>query len=121
MDVPELGSDKPPLGAVIGSRKLTFTRKNGQSEDVHLSIGAPVQNDGTWWCPYEIRAQSFLREYALAGEDSLQALLASASTLSTELLVLSREQGGVFSHFGEEDLMLPTMDWAKREGDRSET
>jgi hypothetical protein len=111
----------PPLGEVIGTRELRFTRHDGRSEATRLSIGAPALRDGTWWCPYEILSPSFSRAYALAGEDSLQALLASVCILSTELDALAREHRGAFSYFGAKDLMLPSMDWLGREGDVGET
>ena len=92
MDLPDLGADLPPHGEVIGRRELRFTRATGEIEATRVSVGAPVLRDGTWWCPYEIRSSSFTRTYALAGEDSLQALLGSVSILSTELAVLERER-----------------------------
>jgi hypothetical protein len=97
MDLPDLGADMPPLGVVIGTRELRFTRPSGQSEATRLSIGAPTLRDDTWWCPYEIRSPSFSRAFALAGEDSLQALLAAVCILSTELDALAREHQGTFS------------------------
>src|SRR4051812_18149090 len=103
MDLPDLGADMPPLGEVIGTRELRFTPHNGQGEATRLSIGAPALRDGTWWCPYEIRSASFSRAYALAGEDSLQALLGSVCMLSTELDALAREHQGSFSYFGAQD------------------
>ena len=121
MDLPDPGADIPHLGEAIGTRELRFTRETGQSEVVRLSIGTPALRDGTWWCPYEIRSPSFVRAFALAGQDSLQALLASVSILSTELEALGREHQGAFSYFGTNDLMLPSMDWLRREGDAGET
>jgi hypothetical protein len=120
MDLPDLGADMPPLGEVIGTRELQLTRHTGQRETTRLSVGAPVLRGGTWWCPYEIRSPSFSHTYALAGEDSLQALLGSVCILSTELEALAREHQGTFSHFGSQDLMLPSMGWLRREGDAGE-
>lgn len=121
MDLPDLGADKPPLGQVIAKRELRFTHSSGQTELVIVSLGAPALRDGTWWCPYEIHSPTFSREYALVGEDSLQALLGSACILETELDALARQHKGSFSYFGDSDLMLPSMDWLKREGDAGET
>jgi hypothetical protein len=121
MDLPDLGPGMPPLGRVIAERELRFMRSSGESEAVVVSLGTPARLDGTWWCPYKIHSPSFSRLYALAGEDSLQALLGSACILKTELDALAREHGGSFSYFGDHDLMLPSMDWLKREGDAGET
>jgi hypothetical protein len=121
MDGSALGADKPSLGQVIGRRELRFLHSSGHSETVTVSLGAPVQRDGTWWCPLEIASPSFCCSYALAGEDSMQALLASASILRTELEALARQHKGAFTYFGEKDLVLPSMDWLKREGDAGET
>jgi hypothetical protein len=121
MDLPDLGPDVPPLGQVIAKREFRFTRSSGQSEAVVVSLGAPALVDGTWWCPYEIKSPTFSRSYALPGEDSLQALLGSACILNSELDALARQHDGSLSYFGDDDLMLPSMDWAKREGDAGET
>jgi uncharacterized protein DUF6968 len=121
MDLPDLGADLPPPGPVVASRELRFTAASGESEGVLVEIHVPVRTSGTWWCRYEITAESFSRVFALAGEDSMQALLGSICIISTELDALAKERGGQFSYFGDGDLMLPTMDWLKRAGDSSET
>jgi hypothetical protein len=121
MDMPDLGTALPPPGPVVASRELRFTTASAESEAVLVEVHAPVRTDGTWWCRYEITAGSFSRVFALAGEDSMQALLGSICIISTELDVLAKERRGKFSYFGDGDLMLPTMDWLKRAGVSSET
>ena len=110
----------PPLERVVAERELGFTHHSGETEVTTVSLGAPVFRDGTWWCPYKIHSQSFSHSYALAGEDSLQALLGSACILATELDALARRHNGIFTYFGDNDLMLPSMDWIKRGGDAGE-
>lgn len=121
MELPDLGADLPSPGQVVASRALQFASASGESEAVLVEVHAPVCTDGTWWCRYEFKASSFNRVFALAGEDSLQALLGSICIISTELEALAKERRGQFSYFGDGDLMLPTMDWLRRPGDASET
>jgi hypothetical protein len=100
---------KPPLGTVIATRELDFVRENGESELALVFVGAPVQPEanGPWQCPYQIRTPSFERNFAIAGEDSMQALILSIHVIGSELIALERKYKGVFKQYGGTDLGFP--------------
>lgn len=96
-----------PLPDVIAERELEFVPDVGSPEKVLVRLGALARDpDGTWWCPYSIEGASFHRQFRIAGEDSMQALLLTQKTLVVELDALARNHHGSFTWFGEPDLGL---------------
>lgn len=96
-----------PLTDVIAERELEFVPDRGSPQKVVVRLGALVRDqDGTWWCPYVIEGSSFRRQFRIAGEDSMQALLLTQKTIVVELDALAREHQGSFTWFGEPDLGL---------------
>ena len=84
-----------PLGIVIATRVLTFTRENNSSLAVAVSIGAPMPDPPrAWACPYEIVGMWDPLRRAMRGADSMQALILTMHILPTELLARAREQEG---------------------------
>lgn len=108
---------QPVLGKIIATRNLDFVRRSGLSEAATVSIGEPVLRDceGTWRCPYQIRTKSFERTFAMAGEDSMQALILTLHIISTELHALAKQHGGAFTQFGEADVGFPSVRNLERE------
>lgn len=99
----------PPLGKVVATRELDFVRPSGEVELALVMVGEPVQPDdnGPWYCPYQVRTPTFERSFAIAGEDSMQALILTLHILSSELLSLERQHAGVFKQYGETKLGFP--------------
>lgn len=93
-----------PIGDIVAQRELEFVCDAGK-ESVLVYLGKPVQEkDGPWFCPYVIKAASFLRQFRAAGEDSMQALILALRTIPTELEVLAKDHKGHFTWFGGRDL-----------------
>lgn len=103
---------KPPLGTDIATRELVFVRETGESEIALVSLGKPVKSGptGPWLCPYQIRTPSFGISFAVAGEDSMQALVLCVHVISAELIALERKHKGIFNHYGRRDLGFPDAD-----------
>ncbi len=101
-----------PLGNVIATRELDFVHESGVVELAVVSVGEPVQSDesGPWLCPYQVRTPSFERAFAIGGEDSMQALILSLHIISSELISLERQHGGVFKQHGAPDLGFPNAE-----------
>jgi len=101
----------PTLGRVIAMRDIDFIRHSGEVEPAVVSIGEPVQPEanGPWRCPYRVQTPSFQRTFAMAGEDSMQALILSLHVIGSELIGLAREHNGVFKQYGEDDLGFPDL------------
>ena len=101
-----------PLGKVVASRQLDFVRQSGATEVAVVSLGEPVRPDesGPWLCPYQVCAPSFERTFAIAGEDSMQALILALHVISSELISLQRQHGGEFKQYGEASLGFPHAD-----------
>jgi hypothetical protein len=98
-----------PLGHIVATRELDFERSSGEVELALVMVGEPVQptSDGPWYCPYQIRTTSFEKSYAIAGEDSMQALILTLHVLSSVLISLERQHGGQFKQYGGRDLGFP--------------
>jgi len=102
--------DVVPLGRVIGQRKLTFSRNDGESEPVLVAFGEPVElPDGAWACPYLIKGGSFERQYRAIGSDSAQALLLVQYMIRTELDRFEDTLSGSFLYDGQRETFFPRM------------
>jgi len=94
-----------PLGEIVASRELEFVDDGGRKQTVAVRLGKPIQEqDGAWFCPYEITAQGFERQFRIGGADSMQALFLAAKTVAVELEVLATDYKGSLTWFGEPDL-----------------
>ena len=105
-----------PIDDIVAQRDLEFTGDAGK-ESVLVYLGKPVQEkDGPWFCPYLIKAKSFVRQFRSAGEDSMQALILALKTIPIELEVLAKNHKGHFTWFGSLDLGFGqvAMDSAQR-------
>jgi hypothetical protein len=88
---------------VIAERTLVFIPSNGNRETVLLRVGLPVEIDkDTWYCPYELRADSHVKRQGMHGIDALQALDLTMKTLGVEIDYWERSRNGKF-HFLDEE------------------
>jgi hypothetical protein len=93
-----------PIGDIVAQRELEFVDDAGK-ESVQVYLGKPVQErDGPWFCSYLIKAKSFKKQFRIAGEDSMQALILALKTISIELEVLAKKHNGHFTLFGDPNL-----------------
>ena len=107
---------QPVLGKVVAIRHLEFVGSTGVSEPAVVQVGEPVHPaGGPWWCPYQVKTQSFERTFAMAGEDSMQALILTLHVIATELNALAKQHGGVFMQYGEPFAGFPHMSNLERE------
>lgn len=94
-----------PIQEIIASRDLEFVDQSGKKQLVKVDLGMPVQEeDGPWFCPYQITAETFECRFRIYGEDSMQALLLALQIVVTELQRLAVQHDGYFTWFGETDL-----------------
>jgi hypothetical protein len=99
--------DNITLGNVIAERELEFTPRQGPKYTVAVRIGTPYGGPDQWFCPYQIEGGGKQRTFAMAGTDSMQALVLTTRVLSAELDLWARNADGDFSFDGQPDLMLP--------------
>jgi hypothetical protein len=101
---------QPVIGKIVATRNLDFVRHSGESETAIVSVGEPVRPEGgPWYCPYQVQTKSFERTFAMAGDDSMQALILTLHIIATELNALAKQHGGVFKQYGGADLGFPSM------------
>ena len=90
------------IGTVFAQRKLTFRGKQRRGT-VTIQIGCPVRGEDPrdpWWCP--IRIEGAIKGFdAIAGEDSLQALVLALRFLQLTLPAAARRHGGEVDWLGE--------------------
>lgn len=91
------------LGDLIAERRLTFEATSGETTDVVVRLGRPVQDDRAWVCPYQVVGMGRERVVGIFGADSMQALLLAIHTIPSELIALMRDPGGRFLRNGEPD------------------
>ena len=97
-----------PLGTIVGSRELTFARKDGSRQNVQVLIGQPVEDKrGGWLCPYLIKAETFEKSFRSVGEDSAQSLQLAFNMISTDLDYLAQREEGAFLFDGDPDHGFP--------------
>jgi hypothetical protein len=95
------------LGKIVAERELEFTPRQGSKYTVAVRIGTPYGGPDQWHCPYQIEGGGKQRTFAIAGGDSMQALVLTTRVLSAELDLWARDGDGKFSFDGQPDLMLP--------------
>ena len=89
---------------VIARRELEFVTSSDR-ETVLVELRKPVkEKDGTWLCHYLIKCKSFSKEFRMAGEDSMQALILVLKIIPVELDALAKKHNGHFTWFEGSDL-----------------
>ncbi|HZS36110.1 MAG TPA: hypothetical protein VFF06_04760 [Polyangia bacterium] len=95
------------IGDVAAERKLSF-RRAGRVRVVALTIGRPVKGPerlDPWWCCVRVGAP-FDEFFAIAGEDSLQALVLALAFLDDTLPSLARRRQGQLEWLGENERLI---------------
>ncbi len=99
------------LGAVVAEREVTF-EASGTSRRVSISFGKPVlppsSVDGApWWCPVQISGLGREKIHAIAGLDSLQALLLAMRFVRESLPnEAQRHDGKIYWHTEDLDTIF---------------
>lgn len=93
----------------IATRRYTFAPRKGRPYAVTVSIGKPYSRGRPvqWLCPYRITGAGKRRTLAMAGVDSMQALMLTAQILPVELEYWARTEKGKFLLNGQHGLFLP--------------
>jgi hypothetical protein len=95
------------VGEVVAERRVSF-RRAGRIRSVSILIGRPVkgpERHDPWWCP--VRVGLPLEEFvAIAGKDSLQALILALSFLQLTLPSLARRKRGELNWLGERERLI---------------
>ena len=104
----------------IASRRYTFAPRKGRSYPVTVSIGKPYSRGrpAQWLCRYRITGAGKVRTLAMAGADSMQALLLAAQILRVELELWARTEKGKFLYDGQPKLFLPVLTAGRRKTSR---
>jgi len=104
----------------IATRKYTFVPRTGRRYGVTVSIGKPYSRGrpAQWLCPYRIAGGRKSKVFAMAGVDSMQALLLATQILRVELEYWARKEKGRFLYDGKAELFLPDLRTAKGKGPR---
>jgi hypothetical protein len=91
---------------VIAERTLRLARTGRRATTVRVRFGKPVRcrrpvHRDPWWCPVEIRGLGDPALRAIAGVDSLQALVLALEFVSRVLPSEARRAGGHIEWLGE--------------------
>jgi hypothetical protein len=106
------------VGEVFASRRITFSRAK-RKYAVEIEIGRPVKGPeqrDPWWCPVRVGPPLSALE-AVAGEDSLQALMLALEFLQTMLPTLAQRKRGSVEWLAEHERLIfadtfqKTMAW----------
>jgi hypothetical protein len=87
------------LGEVIAERRLLLRRRGARPKGVRVRFGRPVRarqakRGDPWWCPVEIVGLGTRPFKAVAGEDSLQALVLALELVERTLPAKAKRAGG---------------------------
>jgi len=98
------------LGTVIAERRLRLVRRR-RARIVTVRFGRPVRalrprRGDPWWCPVEITGLSKRRLRAIAGEDSLQALVLALEFVTRTLPVEAERSGADLDWLGEREQLI---------------
>lgn len=75
--------------------------------DVGVSVTAPVLDDGSWFCTYQIQWPDGLRAVRIGGADSMQALVAALQLLGAEIYASHFHKEGRLSCDGRPGYGIP--------------
>lgn len=97
------------IGTVIAERRLKVTRRTRRRSVARLEFGIPVRGpepQDPWWCPVRLRGEGFDLFQAVAGEDSLQALLLALDFATHALPSAAAAHGLQFEWLGESERLV---------------
>ena len=98
------------IGQVIAQRRFHFDGRGGRRAVV-VRFGRPVRAPRAvardpWWCPVEVEGLGVSAVRALAGEDSLQALILALEFATNELPLQAADVGGRLEWLGERERLV---------------
>jgi len=90
---------RPSLGEVIAEREVMLTRADGATETLKVRIGKPIMgaHPNEWHCPYQIEGFGRIRNMAMSGVDSVQALFLTIQVILPELDHIAKRENGTCS------------------------
>jgi hypothetical protein len=99
------------VGRVIAERRLRFVEPRKGARVVSVRFGQPVrcprpERGDPWWCPVEIRGLGNRSVRAIAGEDSVQALVLAFEFVTHVLPVEAERAGGHLEWLGERERLV---------------
>ena len=99
------------LGSIIAERRLRLGRPRRRATVVSVKFGRPIrsprpQRGDPWWCPIQITGLGKRRLQAIAGEDSLQALILALEFVSHILPLDAERAGGHLEWLGERERLV---------------
>ena len=77
------------------------------SHDVRVSVTAPVLDDGSWFCTYQIQWPDGQRAVRIGGADSMQALVGALQLLGAEIYASQFHKDGRLSFEGRPGYGIP--------------
>lgn len=86
---------------VVASRNLKL-HISDKAYDVALRIFAPVSQDGSWMCRYELDWPDGTKAVQAGGIDSMQALVCALQMLGSELYATNYHKMGQLALEGQE-------------------
>jgi hypothetical protein len=78
---------------LMGTRSLKI-RSGITDAEVAVRLFAPEENEGTWWCRYEIDWPNGKKASAAAGVDSIQAIVLALQKIGVELYCSDHHKSG---------------------------
>jgi hypothetical protein len=98
------------VGEVIAERRLVLRRAGQRPKGVRVRFGKPVKAPRTprdpWWCPVQVSGLGPTELHAIAGEDSLQALVLALKYVTQNLPTHARRLRGRIDWLGEEERLV---------------
>lgn len=76
-------------------------------QTVKISVTAPVLDDGSWFCTYQIEWPEGQRAVRIGGADSMQALVCALQLLGAELYASNYHKKGRLSFEGRPGYGIP--------------
>lgn len=107
------------LGTVVAEREFVGRKASGRVVRVRVRFGQPAKRKGgtqrdPWWCPIEISGGGLNSFRAVAGIDSLQALILALDLITTVLPIEAERLGLRIEWLGEtERLVLARQAFAR--------
>jgi hypothetical protein len=79
---------------VIIARRVLDVRLPGGESKMEIRLFMPAEDDGTWWCAYEIDWPDGKKAGAIAGYDSVQAILLTLASIGAQLYTSPYHEAG---------------------------
>src|SRR5438876_10953289 len=99
------------LGKAVAERRMRLVRPRRRAAIVTVRFGRPLraprpERGDPWWCPVEIRGLGKRTFKAVAGEDSVQALVLALELVTRILPVEAERLKGHLTWLGEREQLI---------------